>query len=818
MYASEQGSHAKLLRIFATGILALTCLSAQSLERKYPGERNMAILKPAPGFTSFADLARQSGMNIQTAKPRPTGTTNARILPMQGTSTASAPLRSDPTAFTRRATLGSSRLGAGAPRMGVQPTASRAATGGLFSATAAAPQVTAAQAEQQRNAAAGARAVQQRANVGTVGNAHVEAIRAQHAYGTNSPEYRQALQNIADTAQATGEQIPPAAQNELNRLSITGPAPPVTQQPPPHPTFPQLNLPQLDQIDFGGFLGNLVQQEDFDRLAFNLEQQRLEQQQNTNQLFQQFLDQQITPESIAQQLVGEIETPLSFLDMQRAVEQGLRDYQPSGEGAPPSPPTGFGFPDIPTLDQAGLPTITPLDQAGLPTPTGLDQAGLPVARRAGTAPLPGDLQRSSLAAPDIGSRVDFVTPETVQLTPEATVAGQLDRILAEDSPLMQRARQQGLDIANARGLLNSSIGAEIGVASMIDQALNVATPDAAAMQNTIFRNQDAVNAALTYNAEARNVINRADQAFRQQWAQQRRAFDETAGLQRQQFEESRRLQGEAFEQTSELQGQAAREGLRAQQLIQGQAAAENLRSQQLLQSQGTAEQLRAQQLLQQQAAAENRFLQSEAYQQTIEVQRDQHKQLAARMDQEYDRRIELETERLNLDFDRRQELEGVLQQGRERLAQLQTDGQLLIQNNATAGAVWGNMLQTIGNMLQNDRYSVETMATMINDIVDVTADTMELIYDVSGFEDRIGPFPASRTPEDISFTGGPAGPDPTRQEITVRNPDGTTTTIPAGTQVELRSGQTITLPNGARVTAGQFGGGGGINPGGEPGR
>jgi hypothetical protein len=59
-----------------------------------------------------------------------------------------------------------------------------------------------------------------------------------------------------------------------------------------------------------------------------------------------------------------------------------------------------------------------------------------------------------------------------------SVAGNLNAILASDSPLMQRARTAGLQFANKRGLLNSSIAGEAAQNAMIDAALPIASQDA----------------------------------------------------------------------------------------------------------------------------------------------------------------------------------------------------------------------------------------------------------------------------------------------------------------------------------------------------
>lgn len=87
-----------------------------------------------------------------------------------------------------------------------------------------------------------------------------------------------------------------------------------------------------------------------------------------------------------------------------------------------------------------------------------------------------------------------------------TAAGQLNTILANDSPLMQRARAQAMQGMNARGLLNSSMAQEAGVAAMIDRATPIAQQDA----NTY------ANRSMQFNDQAfsakESALNRAFQS------------------------------------------------------------------------------------------------------------------------------------------------------------------------------------------------------------------------------------------------------------------------------------------------------------------
>jgi hypothetical protein len=83
---------------------------------------------------------------------------------------------------------------------------------------------------------------------------------------------------------------------------------------------------------------------------------------------------------------------------------------------------------------------------------------------------PQQEQRES-ASPSLQGAAQATLPQA------KTVAGLLDTILAKDSPLMQRAATQGKQVANNRGLLNSSMAGEAAQGAMIDRATPIASQD-----------------------------------------------------------------------------------------------------------------------------------------------------------------------------------------------------------------------------------------------------------------------------------------------------------------------------------------------------
>lgn len=156
---------------------------------------------------------------------------------------------------------------------------------------------------------------------------------------------------------------------------------------------------------------------------------------------------------------------------------------------------------------------------------------------------PFDTQQSSTsgivntAMTGAGSKIagtDIAAPTVAQYTPETrsidkttqTVAGQVDSILAKDSPLMQRARTLATQGMAQRGLVNSSMAQGAGTAAMIDKATPIASQDAATYNSVASENMAAKNNAGQFNAAAQNQfgLQGAQQQFDNSQAEKNRSF------------------------------------------------------------------------------------------------------------------------------------------------------------------------------------------------------------------------------------------------------------------------------------------------------
>jgi hypothetical protein len=99
---------------------------------------------------------------------------------------------------------------------------------------------------------------------------------------------------------------------------------------------------------------------------------------------------------------------------------------------------------------------------------------------------------------------------TQSMAPGADAATQATRIMSQDSPLMQLAKQQGLLTAARRGLGNSSIAAGASQAEAAKAATPFALQNAQQEQQQSLANQAALNTAASENtriAQSSDVFN-----------------------------------------------------------------------------------------------------------------------------------------------------------------------------------------------------------------------------------------------------------------------------------------------------------------------
>ena len=178
-----------------------------------------------------------------------------------------------------------------------------------------------------------------------------------------------------------------------------------------------------------------------------------------------------------------------------------------------------------------VPPIAPPPEAGpiddQPPPTGTVPAGEPSLQDLyPTAPE----TKTPVAVGAEGTEAD-PSVANIDLTPEQQVDAELARILGKDSPLLAQARATAAQMANQRGLMNSSMAAGMTQGEMVKAALPMAQQNAAQaaqrvqleaqLQTAIEQgNQDAYNSAATQLAELDFAASQQESAERQAYNQQ----------------------------------------------------------------------------------------------------------------------------------------------------------------------------------------------------------------------------------------------------------------------------------------------------------
>ena len=104
-----------------------------------------------------------------------------------------------------------------------------------------------------------------------------------------------------------------------------------------------------------------------------------------------------------------------------------------------------------------------------------------------SAPITGDPNKplgtlqtvAPVATPqNVAAVLPGASPEMRDVTQNETVAGQLNTLLSKESPYIKSARNRGMEVANSRGLINSSLAAGTSERAAIDAALPIAQQDA----------------------------------------------------------------------------------------------------------------------------------------------------------------------------------------------------------------------------------------------------------------------------------------------------------------------------------------------------
>ena len=141
--------------------------------------------------------------------------------------------------------------------------------------------------------------------------------------------------------------------------------------------------------------------------------------------------------------------------------------------------------------------------SGSPPPPPPAPGNVPTGSQGSVASAASDTQTydatQAAASADANAEDAQVTTRTV--SPDELVENRINNLLDSNNPYIQRARTSGLQFANQRGLLNSSIAAQASEEAAIARAGEIAAQDAATYANAALANQQAQNTAGLQDAQ-----------------------------------------------------------------------------------------------------------------------------------------------------------------------------------------------------------------------------------------------------------------------------------------------------------------------------
>lgn len=99
------------------------------------------------------------------------------------------------------------------------------------------------------------------------------------------------------------------------------------------------------------------------------------------------------------------------------------------------------------------------------------------------------------------------------------MSNQVNKVIAQDSPLMQQAATSAKKAANRSGLLNSSMAVQAGQAAVMDRAMPIAQYDAGVNTNVLDKNQANTQQTNIFNAGQEQDVSKFNATNQQQNSQ-----------------------------------------------------------------------------------------------------------------------------------------------------------------------------------------------------------------------------------------------------------------------------------------------------------
>ncbi len=142
--------------------------------------------------------------------------------------------------------------------------------------------------------------------------------------------------------------------------------------------------------------------------------------------------------------------------------------------------------------------ITVLGGGGTPAPSTPVPSGI----------INGAINTAPASTSATGAAQATTTPWNV--TADQTVQGRMAGLLDKNDPYNQALTTLGNEQANARGMVNASIGSSLVQDGIIKNAMGIAAPDAATAAKAAGYNADQTNQFATNNTAAQNQLNLAN--------------------------------------------------------------------------------------------------------------------------------------------------------------------------------------------------------------------------------------------------------------------------------------------------------------------
>lgn len=339
-----------------------------------------------------------------------------------------------------------------------------------------------------------------------------------------------------------------------------------------------------------------------------------------------------------------------------------------------------------------------------------------------------------------------VTPVTVDYDESKGVAGRVNSLVSQDSPLMQLAATRAKQSANARGLRNSSMAVGAGQRAIMETATPIASADAQLFQNQSLTNQNARNQGNQFNAtnaltagmrgmelgenarqfDAGQMLTRemfsSDDAFRKaQLKQQESEFSRSFGENARQFDAGQKLTRDMFSsddafrraQLAQQESEFGRTyGLNQTAMQQAQQQIDNQMTQFAAQLGLSKDQL---QLQRDSLSQEQKQFLAQLEQQQAQLNEQSRQFDASRQDNlaMFDKELAQNAEQFGLTQEQTLALANMDVDTKLKMADIEAKYKNEIQGSQNISQAWGTMMQQVGNIQNNPDLDAKAKTTLI---------------------------------------------------------------------------------------------------------